>query len=232
MYIATLLYIYKHQNNYTMAKFIQQEMSDLNNTGKKQTYYRMDVKRNINTREFIEKMTFHGSAMDKGKVIQVITEMSEYLSFLLADGYSVSIDGLGTFTASVGVDKWSKEDEMDTVETNRTAKTITVNGINFKADKQLIKETAIKCNLSRGGKSFLRHSPYTKEQRWQKAVEYLSDPAHPMMRLDDYVSLTGVSRPVASRELREYYNTPNCQISILGKGTGKVYVKKTETTEI
>ena len=27
-----------------MAKFIQQEMPDLNNTGKKQTYYRMDVK--------------------------------------------------------------------------------------------------------------------------------------------------------------------------------------------
>ena len=32
-----------------MAKFIQQEMPDRNNTGKKQTYYPMDVKRNIDT---------------------------------------------------------------------------------------------------------------------------------------------------------------------------------------
>ena len=32
-----------------MAKFIQQEMPDLNNTNKKQTYYRMHVKRNIDT---------------------------------------------------------------------------------------------------------------------------------------------------------------------------------------
>ena len=97
-----------------MAKFIQQEMPDLNNTGKKQTYYRMDVKQNIDT----------------------------------------------------------------------------------------------------------------KEQRWQKAVEYLSDPAHPVMRLDDYVRLTGVSRSVASRELREYYDLPDSQISTFGRGTSKVYVKR------
>ena len=209
-----------------MAKFIQQEMPDLNNTGKKQTYYRMDVKRNIDTKEFIQKMTFPGSAMDKGRVIQVITEMSERLSYLLAEGYSVTIDGLGTFTAAVGLDRWSKSEEMDTVDTNRTARTMTITGINFKADKQLIKDTARKCSLSRGGKRYLHRSPYTKEQRWQKAVEYLSDPAHPVMRLDDYVRLTGVSRSVASRELREYYDLPDSQISAFGKGTSKVYVKR------
>ena len=39
-----------------MAKFIQQEMPIPNNTGKKQTNYRMDLKRNIDTKEFIQKM--------------------------------------------------------------------------------------------------------------------------------------------------------------------------------
>lgn len=115
---------------------------------------------------------------------------------------------------------------MDTIDTNRTARTMTITGVNFKADKQLIKDTACKCSLSRGGKRYLHRSPYTKEQRWQKAVEYLSDPAHPVMRLDDYVRLTGVSRSVASRELREYYDLPNSQISTFGRGTSKVYVKR------
>lgn len=214
-----------------MAKFIQQEMPDLNNTGKRQTYYRMEVKRNIDTKELIDKMTFPGSAMDKGRVIQVITEMSERLSYLLAEGYSVTIDGLGTFTAAVGVDRWSKDEEIDNVDTNRTARSMTITGINFKADKQLIQDTALKCDLSRGGKRYLRRSPYTKEQRWQKAVEYLSDPAHPIMRLNDYVLLTGVSRTVASKELREYDSLSDSPICTLGRGTSKVYVKKNTKEE-
>lgn len=133
---------------------------------------------------------------------------------------------MGTFTAAVGLDRWSKSEEMDTIDTNRTARTMTITGVNFKADKQLIKDTACKCSLSCGGKRYLHRSPYTKEQRWQKAVEYLSDPAHPVMRLDDYVRLTGVSRSVASRELREYYDLPDSQISTFGRGTSKVYVKR------
>ena len=115
---------------------------------------------------------------------------------------------------------------MDTIDTNRTARTMNITGVNFKADKQLIKDTTCKCSLSRGSKRYLHRSPYTKEQRWQKAVEYLSDPAHPVMRLDDYVRLTGVSRSVASRELREYYDLPDSQISTFGRGTSKVYVKR------
>lgn len=133
---------------------------------------------------------------------------------------------MGTFTAAVGLDRWSKSEEMDTIDTNRTARTMNITGVNFKADKQLIKDTACKCSLSRGGKRYLHRSPYTKEQRWQKAVEYLSDPAHPVMRLDDYVRLTGVPRSVASRELREYYDLPDSQISTFGRGTSKVYVKR------
>lgn len=133
---------------------------------------------------------------------------------------------MGTFTAAVGLDRWSKSEEMDTIDTNRTARTMTITGVNFKADKQLIKDTACKCSLPRGGKRYLHRSPYTKEQRCQKAVEYLSDPAHPVMRLDDYVRLTGVSRSVASRELREYYDLPDSQISTFGRGTSKVYVKR------
>nr|WP_293533941.1 hypothetical protein [Prevotella sp.] len=91
---------------------------------------------------------------------------------------------MGTFTAAVGLDRWSKSEEMDTIDTNRTARTMNITGVNFKADKQLIKDTACKCSLSRGGKRYLHRSPYTKELRWQKAVEYLSDPAHPVMRLN------------------------------------------------
>ena len=53
-----------------MSKFIQQEMPDLNNTSKKQTYYRMDVKRNIDTTK--DDMNLPRSPGKRVKSISVI----------------------------------------------------------------------------------------------------------------------------------------------------------------
>ena len=210
------------------VKYIKQEMNDIHGTGEQKCYYRMGIWRNIDTAELIERMTVSGSAMDRGRVIQVITALSEKLSQLLADGYSVTVDGIGTFTAALGVREDKEQDSIDGPDVKRNSRTLNVTGINVRVDKDLIHRTDKNCLLERGPVNRLHCSPYTKEQRLQMAVDYVSDPAHPIMTINDYACLTKVSRTKASMELKEYRQQPDAKITTFGKGTSKVYIKKKE----
>lgn len=211
-----------------MARYIKQEMPDLNNTGKQQCYYRMEIERNISTQELIDRMSHPGSGMDRARAVQVITALGETLAELMAGGYSVTLDGIGTFNATVGVRKGHQQDDIDGDEPKRNALTLEVSGVNYRPDKSLVRNTDRLCHLTKGSVNRLHRSTYTKEERWQMAVDYLSDPSHPMMRLKDYTRLTGISRTQASLELKEYRSRPDAKIDYVGKGAGLFYVRKGE----
>lgn len=211
-----------------MAKYIKQEMTDLHNTGKQQCYYRMEIERNISTQELIDRMSHPGSGMDRARAVQVITALGETLAQLMAGGYSVTLDGIGTFNATVGVRKGHQQDDIDGSEPKRNATTLEVDGVNYRPDKMLVMNTNRLCNLTKGSVNRLHRSPHTKEERLQMAVDYLSDPSHPIMRLKDYIRLTGISRTQASIELKEYRSRPDAKIEYVGKGAGLVYVRKND----
>ncbi|MDD4822843.1 MAG: DNA-binding protein, partial [Bacteroidales bacterium] len=101
-----------------------------------------------------------------------------------------------------------------------------VTGINYRADKHLISDTDSHCHLTRGEVRKLCRSPYTKEERLQLALDFLNDPTHPFLRLDDYATLTGLSKPVASKELIEFRENTETGITTAGRGTSKVYLKR------
>lgn len=208
-----------------MAKYIKQEMPDIRKTGKQQCYYRMEMERNIGTEELLEQMSYDGSSLDRGKIAHVLMSLADQIAIDLANGCSVTLDGIGTFTAAIGVDRRHEQDTIDGDETKRNVRSLTVTGVNFRVDRRMVSSVARQCRLERGGVKRLSKSPYTKEERWQMAVDYLSSPAHPFMRLDDYIRLTGVSRSVASRDLKEYRQQPDAKIKVSGRGTGVVYVK-------
>lgn len=208
------------------AKYIKQEMPDMNNTGEQKCYYRMDITRNVDTEELMERMSRPGSGMEKARIIQVLTALGETMANLMADGYSVTLDGIGTFSATVGVRKDHEQDSIDGDDAKRNALTLQIDGVNYRADKALVRMTDSCCQLKRGSVNRLRRSPFSKEERWQMAVDYLSDPSHPVMRINDYVELTKVSRTVASRELKEYRERQDTQIEYTGRGTHIVYVRK------
>ena len=88
-----------------MARYIKKEIADLNGTGKKQAYYRMQTWRKLSHNEFIKKCTYPGSGVSHAMMDAVLTVVGEELSRLMAMGYSVRIDGLGTFNAKLGVRK-------------------------------------------------------------------------------------------------------------------------------
>ena len=95
-------------------------------------------------------------------------------------------------------------------------------GVSFRADPNLIKSTSRKCVLEKGGISRLRKTALTLDERIQKARDFLKE--NMFMRVPDYVRLTGLSRPTATKELRQLALNPSSGITSRGSRSQKYYV--------
>ena len=209
-----------------MAKYIKQEMTDLSGKGEEKVYYRLQTERNIDFKALAEYVGRHNGMMSKGLVINVMEHVVDAMAELLGEGHSVTIDGLGTFRASIGLKKEKEMDTFDGDETKRNAQSLRLTGINYRADKVLIREANRHCKLERAGESRLHHSPYTKEERLKLALQYLEE--HGAMRVAEYMELTGLSRTKAAMELKEFRQDLSSGITFIGRGSSKVYVKASE----
>ena len=209
-----------------MAKYIKQEMTDLSGKGEEKVYYRLQTERNIDFNALAEYVGRHNGMMSKGLVINVMNHVVDAMAELLGEGHSVTIDGLGTFRASLGLEKDKEMDTFDGNETKRNARSLRLTGINYRADKVLIREANRHCKLERAGESRLHHSPYTKEERLKLALQYLEE--HGAMRVAEYMELTGLSRTKATLELKEFRQDLSSGITFIGRGSAKVYVKASE----
>ena len=206
-----------------MPKYIKQEMTDLHGTGRTQAYYRMQIYRNMGFDEFVEHCTRHGG-MQRSAVVGVLAHVSHELAMLMADGYSVTVDGLGTFRPRIGVRKDKEQDAFEADETHRNVFSLAVNGVSYRADRNLIADVDAHCSLERGEASRLQHSRFTPDERADMARRYLS--THPFMRTADYAALTGLSLTTATRELRRLSSDPASGIIAQGRRSTKVYVLK------
>ena len=191
-----------------MAKYIKREMVDLNNPGQTIFAYRMKTLPMDNA-DFIRDCA-RNTSFSEGEIIGVIGTIADCLAQRMARGYSVTIDGLGTFKAQIGLSEDFKRKqreaklkgtlkEDDTAQRSRNARSLEVTGILWKPAKSLVRETRLECKLERGGEEPLRKSKYTIEERRARALEYLKE--HTVMRVDDYVRLTGLSHTKAAKEL-------------------------------
>ena len=206
-----------------MAKYIKQEMTDLSGKGEEKVYYRLQSERNIDFNALAEYVGRHNGMMSKGLVINVMEHVVDAMAELLGKGHSVTIDGLGTFRASLGLEKDKVMDTFDGDETKRNARSLRLTGINYRADKVLIREANRHCKLERAGESRLHHSPYTKEERLKLALQYLKE--NGAMRIANYMELTGLSRTKATLELKDFRQDASSGITTIGRGSTKVYVK-------
>ena len=207
-----------------MAKYIKQEMPDITGKGEHQVYYRMQTERNIGAAEFVEEVAGLGTGLSEGAVTHVLEQMVQTMARLLADGHTVTIGGLGTFRTAIGVMEGKEQDAFDADESKRNAQSIEVRGVNFRADKALVKDIRVQCRLERGKESRLHRSPYTREERLARALAFIEE--HTVLRVPDYVRLTGLSRTTASLELRELCQDPTSGIRSMGQRASKVYIKR------
>ena len=206
-----------------MAKYIKQEMVDLSGKGEVKIYYRLQTERNIDFAELAQQIEQHHGLMNRGLIKNVMSYVVDEMAELLGKGYSVSIDGLGTFRASIGLEEDKEMDTFDGDDTKRNARSLRLTGINYRADKDLIKKANRHCKLERAGESRLHHTPYSKEERLKLAQQYLEE--HGAMRVVEYMELTGLSRTKATLELKEFRQDASTGITFLGRGSSKVYVK-------
>ena len=209
-----------------MAKYIKQEMTDLSGKGEEKVYYRLQSERNIDFEELTEHVGRHNGMMSRGLIVNVMEHVVDAMAELLGKGHSVTIDGLGTFKASIGLEKDKEMDTFDVDESKRNARSLRLTGINYRADKVLIREANRHCKLERAGEARLHHSPYSKEERLKLALQYLEE--HGAMRVVEYMELTGLSRTKAAMELKEFRQDLTSGITFIGRGSAKVYVRATE----
>ncbi len=208
-----------------MARYIKQEMPDLQGTGETKCYYRLEKRRNLSSKEFLKRAGAHG-VLDDNILEHALSKIADQLVEELAEGYTVTLEGIGTFQATLGVKKDKEMDTIDGDETKRNAKSIEVKNVRYVSDKQLVKDVNRRCTLLKAGVRRVNNSPYTKEQRLLLAQEYLADAAHPFMRAADYAELTGLPRSSATKELRTFAEDPSNGIDTDGRRTSKVYVKR------
>ena len=199
-------------------------MPDLRQTGEQKVYYRLKTERNIDSKEFILSLHSTFSGMSEADITRVIIATAGHLGKLLGQGYSVTLDGIGTFKATIGLEEEKEPDTLDGTEPKRNAQSLQLKGVNFRADKQLIKTASSNCKLKREGTARIHRSPYSKEERLALALKHLEE--HGAMKVSDYVNLTGLSQTAARMELKEFRQDPDSGIDFIGRGSAKVYVKK------
>ena len=178
------------------------------------------------TTDDIDRISSHNSGISRGEAFRVLTHATDTLAELLAEGYSVTIDDMGTFKATVGLVEDKEMDSFEEGTPKLNARSLKIDGVSFQADRKLIVNVDKRCDLKRAGTSRLCRSPFTKEERLQKAQEYLK--SHGAMKVKNYMELTGLSHTVAAKELREFENDAASGITSIGRLAGKVYVRRME----
>ena len=209
-----------------MARYIKQELPDLRRTGEKKAYYRLKTEQKIDFHQFIDRISSHNSGISRGEAFRVLMHATDTLAELLAEGYSVTIDDMGTFKATVGLVEDKEMDSLEEGTPKLNARSLKIDGVSFQADKKLIVNVGKRCDLKRAGTSRLCSSPLTKEERLHKAQEYLK--SHGAMKVKHYVELTGLSHTVAAKELREFEIDAVSGITSIGRLAGNVYVRRME----
>ena len=206
-----------------MAKYIKQEVPDMQKTGEQKVFYRMKVERNIDFQEFIQKVCSHHTGIGRGEALRVLVSASDVLAELLGEGYSVTLDDWGTFKATIGLEEGKEMDTLDGDETKRNARSLRLNGVHFQADKKLVRNARRRCKLERAGVVRVNHSPYTKEERLQKALAYLEE--NKVLKVSQYMELTGLAHTTAANELRAFSRDASSGIVSVGRKPAVVYVK-------
>ena len=193
-------------------------------TGEQKVFYRMKVERNIDFQEFIRNVCSHHKGICRGEALRVLVSASETLAELLGEGYSVTLDDWGTFKATIGLEEGKEVDTLDGDESKRNARSLHLNGVNFQADKKLVRNARRRCKLERAGVVRVNRSPYTKEERLQKALEYLEE--NKVLKVGQYMELTGLAHTTAANELRTFSRDVSSGIVSVGRKPAVVYVKR------
>ena len=210
-----------------MTKYKLQEMPDVHNTGKRKVYPKIVTNRTLSRKEFIKRMQGYHRGISESTTEAVLLDVADMLVEMLSMGYNVNLEGIGTFSLSLGFED-DKPTEMQSADDKMTYRKVGVKDINFKASPELIREVKRETDrdLERdmGGVKVIRKQLYSREERIARALEVIEK--NGVLTLGDYASINNLSRTAASMELKELTNDKTSPIDSLGRGSHKVWVKR------
>ena len=212
-----------------MARFIKREMPDLNKDGNPKVYYKMETYRNYDGKDFVKYMVDTSIGISASMVEAVLLQTTERLANLLGMGYTVTIDGIGTFSTKLGPCKGKEVEDLEATKGKRNAASVEVTGVNLRVDKELVKKINRSCNLERSGEQRIQKSPYTEAQRLERAKKYLEK--YGQMTILTYSYIAKLSKSSAHRELHKFVKDPSSGITYTGRGPTRVFVLQKENNE-
>ena len=201
-----------------MAKFVMREMPDMQGKGKRTMYPKM-ISRGTMGLDEIADLISSQSTFSPGEVKGLVTALARTIAHGVASGYTVKIEEIGSFSASLTLHKGVEPEEAEG-GTRRNAASVTIGGVNFRPDKALILEARTRVHLVRSTVRRPRRPNLTREERLALALRHLD--GHSLLKVADYCRLTGLGRTAAAEELRAFDREG--LIDSTGNGTHKVYI--------
>ena len=210
-----------------MTKYKLQEMPDVHNTGKRRVYPKMVTNRTLSRKEFVKMMQNYHRGISESTTEAVLTDVVDMLADMLSMGYNVNLEGFGTFSLSLGFED-DKPTEMQTDDDMMKYRKVGVKNVNFNSSPEFVKAVKMEtdCDLERemSGVKVIRKQLYSKEERIARALSVLEKNA--AITLGDYAYINDMSRTAASLELKEITQDPTSPIRSIGRGSHKVWVKR------
>ena len=210
-----------------MAKYKLQEMSDVHHTGKRKVYPKMVVNRTLSRKEFIERMQGYHRGISASTTEAVLMDVEEILVEMLSMGYNVNLEGLGTFSLSLGFED-DKPTEMQGDDDKMAYRKVGVRDVNFKASPDFIqsvkRETDPDLEREMSGVKQILKQKYTREERIARALDVIDE--NGFIGLTDYAYINNLSRTAASLELKEIAHDETAPIRSVGQHSHKVWVRR------
>ena len=206
-----------------MANYILKEMPDMRNTGKRTVYPKMETYSQKTLDDLVKYIRQSGTPYDPGTIKGVVSVLADAAVTWLSNGHTVKIDGLGTFSLSLNFDD-KKGNELKDNRDKMGYRHVKVKSLNFRPDEEIMRKLRDETELSRveGGVVQVTKERYTKEERLLRAINHIEQ--HGFITLTEYANMNGLSRTVASRELKAFTNDPFCLIKAKGVAPHKTWV--------
>ncbi len=211
-----------------MPYYYKREIPDLNGTGERQYRYELRSEGTTDLRRLARLAIKRFHTLTEGEVMGIVAALTEEMAHEMANGRTVSIEGLGSFSPSLGVEhKRRHYDEEDATGHETNARSVCVKGVNFRVSNDLVDEVDRRCrgrlHREAGGPVCLRLSALSRDQRMSLALRHIRE--HGFLRLSEYADLVNVSRTVASLQLHDFHTDPSVPICAQGRGPSKVWVE-------
>ena len=204
-----------------MPNYILKELNKELTDGKKVVFPKMQTYSQHDFETVLKHMQTYAGNFSEGTMRAVIDALVETMKSWMPMGHSMKIDGLGTFSLSLGFK------DKDTDEEPKTKyRHICIKGINFKPDAKLIAALNKQADFERAEKDVVvpKKCSYTTSERIEKAQAIIAN--NGFMTLSDYARATGQCRSAASNDLKRLTALPNSPIATRGSGSHKVWVRR------